>query len=865
MVANATQIVIQVNGRKFVIDMGRVDNALKEVDKTTSKVRKRFLGLQRPTLILSKRFGVLRLAGLGLVGALVGITAIALVSFVKSSAVAFLEFERAMNRVAAISGATEKQWIELQEVALELGRTTVFTATQSAKAMEFLALAGLKTLDIMKALPTVLNLAAAGGLELARSADIVTNVMAGMNLTVNELSKAADVLTATFTNSNTSLTQLGSAFSFIGPVAVSAGISFEEVSAAIGLLGNAGIKGTRAGTNLRTAFSRLLKPTTAVTKTLKRLSIEITTSSGALLPFSEIIGQLGRSGAKTADIMEIFGLRAGPGMLALISKGEKALRDFTRALEDSGDIAEKVAERQLRGLTGAVVAMQSAWDTFKTEFGKAIGPVLTELANKLKNIINNVRDIIEAINGFKTVATANLGAIQTSSEALNREFASLGKTAINFGVFTSKGMAIARRGAQDLINVIKIRLARALADLPVKELENVVKPFLKIQLSIVKASIATLKSRTVLSDVDARDLIILRKQKSEISIQLELVRRQIKFSRAQNRLLEDRERLERESRRNAEAINRRVEGDEARRRELLMGRFKLVNDFIKKGRDITPKIDFARFTASFESLVVLSEQIGGKIGKALQEKVNEKLVEMREEFKGIGILENILKTKEGLTEFTIAVERMADQAGVSFEIMAERIKLSAALSTAAGQAVAAAGGAVVGTLIDQAIAGRLSGKAIAKAALEAASGVLKSIAIQATSKAVFALAEGFFLASIGLASQSALAFKAAAFYGKVAVGAAVGAVVTGRAAAAINVPDRDRAAVGFGPGGGVVTGQRGPGIFEAPPARRGRGDLNVQITVEGFVGDEGALASKIGEIIREGVFDDVDFALNVRR
>lgn len=183
------------------------------------------------------------------------------------------QFESAMNQVAAVSGATGKQFQELENLAKQLGETTSFSASQAAEGMSFLAMAGFEVNDILESMPGVLNLAAAGQMDLAMASDIASNILTGFGKDASEMSKAVDVLAKTFTSSNTNLEQLGEAMAYVAPVANSAGLQFEEVSAAVGLLGNAGIQASRAGTTLRGAIANLLSPTGEAKKVLDRLGV----------------------------------------------------------------------------------------------------------------------------------------------------------------------------------------------------------------------------------------------------------------------------------------------------------------------------------------------------------------------------------------------------------------------------------------------------------------------------------------------------------------------------------------------------------------------------------------------------------------
>lgn len=270
------------------------------------------------------------------------------------------DFDSQMRRVRAITGATGSQFDALRNQAAELGRTTQFTAAQAADAMGFLAMAGFDANEILGAMPSTLQLAAAGSLDFATAADITTNILTGYGMTVDQLSHANDVLVKTFTSSNTNLQQLGEAFKYAGPVARSAGVEFEEAAAFIGMLGNAGIQASMAGTSLRGAITRLVAPTGKVADILQRLGIETVDANGNLVSLEKIIRQLETSGATTADIMTIFGLRAGPAMAAAVSQGSAELARFTQELRNSGGTAEEIAQAQMEGARGAFLRLKSA-------------------------------------------------------------------------------------------------------------------------------------------------------------------------------------------------------------------------------------------------------------------------------------------------------------------------------------------------------------------------------------------------------------------------------------------------------------------------------------------------------------------------
>ena len=305
---------------------------------------------------------------------------------------AFANFEQALANAGAVSGATADQMKGMSEVAREMGRTTVFTATESAQALSFLAMAGFEVEAATKALPKVLQLAASAQIDLGKAADITTNVLAGYGFEVKDLAKVNDVLVKSFTSANTNLEQLGEAMKFAGPVASSAGVAFEETAAALSLMGNAGIQATMAGTALRGALARMLSPTKDVEDVMSKLGLTFKDSSGELLPLVDIIGQLETAGISAGDALKLFGLRAGPGMLALVSQGSDALAELTDELLNSGGTAETIAARQLDTLTGSLTLLKSSVESVGIEIGSILEPIIRSAAEKFANAARMVAD-----------------------------------------------------------------------------------------------------------------------------------------------------------------------------------------------------------------------------------------------------------------------------------------------------------------------------------------------------------------------------------------------------------------------------------------------------------------------------------------
>lgn len=328
----------------------------------------------------------------------IGLGAAGLLRVVQTSLGIFASFEQSLARTGAISGATAEQMEEMTRIAREMGRTTVFTATEAADALTFLAQAGFSVEESTAALPGVLQIAAAAQIDLATAADLTSNVLSGYGLRVTEIGRVNDVLAKAFTSANTNLLQLGQALEYAGPVASAAGLRFEETSAALALMGNAGIQSTTAGTALRGALTRLLNPSNQAQAILDELGVTVTDTGGNMLPLVDIIAQLERSGLSASDAMTIFGQRAGPAMLALVSQGSQALRDLTTTLDESGGTAQGIAEKQMDTLQGSIKELQSAASDLAIVLGTELSPGLRDIAKDLSDLARFISDNQEAVD-----------------------------------------------------------------------------------------------------------------------------------------------------------------------------------------------------------------------------------------------------------------------------------------------------------------------------------------------------------------------------------------------------------------------------------------------------------------------------------
>lgn len=260
-------------------------------------------------------------------------------------------FEFQMKRVKALANATGEDFKKLVEKAKELGSSTQYSASEVGKAMEYLSMAGFKVNETLQATSGVLNLATVGNVDLATSADIASNILSGFGLKAKDMNRVVDVMAKTITSSNTSVVELGYTMKYVAPIASKLGASIEEVSAMAGLLGNIGIKGSDAGTALRTMFLRLSSPTGEAQKTLQRLGVSVKDANGKMRPMVDILKDLYErmknlsNTQKMAYLKAIFGEEPASAVSELINKaGTGELQKYIQQIKNAKGAAEKMVQ-----------------------------------------------------------------------------------------------------------------------------------------------------------------------------------------------------------------------------------------------------------------------------------------------------------------------------------------------------------------------------------------------------------------------------------------------------------------------------------------------------------------------------------------
>lgn len=299
-------------------------------------------------------------------------------------------FEKGMSEVAAISGASGKELEDLTKKAREMGSTTKFSATESAEAMQYMAMAGWDTNQMMVGLDGVMNLAAASGEGLGLVADIVTDALTAFGMEAEDSAQFADLLASASSNANTNVALMGESFKYVAPVFGALGYTAEDAALAIGLMGNAGIKGGQAGTSLRTSINSLVKPTKETAEVMDTLGLSITDSEGQMKPFIEIMDDLRESFGELDEAQQaqyastLFGQQGMSGMLAIINAAPEDYRKLTEATREYDGTAKKMAETMEDNLKGQLTVLKSQLEDLGIEIFQQLVPHLSSLVEKMQ-------------------------------------------------------------------------------------------------------------------------------------------------------------------------------------------------------------------------------------------------------------------------------------------------------------------------------------------------------------------------------------------------------------------------------------------------------------------------------------------------
>ena len=361
------------------------------------------------------------------------------------------DFDSAMSQVAAVSGATGKDFDALRNKAREMGAKTKFSATEAAEAMNYMAMAGWKTEDMLSGIKGIMNLAAASGEDLATTSDIVTDALTAFGLSAKDSGHFADILAAASSNANTNVSMMGETFKYCAPIAGALGFSAEDTAEAIGLMANAGIKSSQAGTALRTIMNNLAGDVKISGKAIGDVTIATTNADGSMRDLSDILadcrsafGNLTES-EKAQAAESLVGKNAMSGFLALMNAGEGDIDKLSSAIDTCDGSAEKMAMTMQDNLAGQITILKSQLQELAISFGDILMPAIRSIVSKLQGFVDKLNGMDEGTK--RTIVTIALLV------------ASIGPLLIIIGTTISK-IGVAMQGFVKLANGIsKLKVA----------------------------------------------------------------------------------------------------------------------------------------------------------------------------------------------------------------------------------------------------------------------------------------------------------------------------------------------------------------------------------------------------------------------
>ena len=366
-------------------------------------------------------------AGEKLLPVTAGITALGTVA-VKTGA----DFDAAMSKVAAVSGATGDDLQALRDKAREMGSQTKFSASEAAEAMNYMAMAGWKTEDMLSGIEGIMNLAAASGEDLATTSDIVTDALTAFGLTAADSAHFADVLAAASSNANTNVSMMGETFKYAAPVAGSLGFSVEDTAEAIGLMANAGIKSTQAGTSLRSIMTALAGDVKFCGESIGEVEIQTTNADGSMRELSDILADCriafsGLSESEQASAAQaLVGKNAMSGFLALMNAAPADIDKLSGAISNCDGTSLSMAETMQDNLAGQLTILKSQLEELAISFSDILMPAI-------RSIVSHIQGLVDKLNQLDPQTKETIVKIALVAAALGPLLIVIGKTISGIG------------------------------------------------------------------------------------------------------------------------------------------------------------------------------------------------------------------------------------------------------------------------------------------------------------------------------------------------------------------------------------------------------------------------------------------------
>ena len=342
------------------------------------------------------------------------------------------DFDSAMSKVAAVSGATGDDLQKLRDKAREMGSKTKFSASEAAEAMNYMAMAGWKTNDMLSGIDGIMNLAAASGEDLATTSDIVTDALTAFGLTAQDSGHFADVLAAASSNANTNVSMLGESFKYCAPIAGALGFSCEDTAEALGLMANAGIKSTQSGTSMRSIMTALSGEVKFCSESFGEMEIATTNSDGSMRSLSDILAdcrvafdQMSES-EKASAAQSLVGKNAMSGFLALMNAAPADIDKLSGAIANCDGTSLQMAETMQDNLAGQLTILKSQLEELAISFGEILMPVI-------RDIITKIQGFVDKLNALDPATKQTIIKIGLMAAALGPLLIVVGKTISSIG------------------------------------------------------------------------------------------------------------------------------------------------------------------------------------------------------------------------------------------------------------------------------------------------------------------------------------------------------------------------------------------------------------------------------------------------
>lgn len=380
------------------------------------------------------------------------------------------DFDSAMSKVSAVSGATGSDLEQLRDKAREMGEKTKFSASEAGEAMNYMAMAGWKTGDMLDGIEGIMNLAAASGEDLATTSDIVTDALTALGLTAEDSGHFADILAAASSNANTNVSMMGETFKYCAPVAGALGFTAEDTAEAIGLMANAGIKSSQAGTAMRTILNSLTGDVTFVGGAFGELTVQTTNADGSMRNLGEILtdcraafSQMSES-EQAANAEALVGKNAMSGFLAVMNAAPADIEKLNGAITNCDGMAEQMAATMQDNLTGQLTILKSQLEELAISFGETMMPVIRDIVSGVQGFVDKLNAMDEGQRN--TIITIGLvlaavgpaliliGKISTGIGGLTQGIGFMMEHSKTLGTVASTVMGGIGKGASALFGII---------------------------------------------------------------------------------------------------------------------------------------------------------------------------------------------------------------------------------------------------------------------------------------------------------------------------------------------------------------------------------------------------------------------------